>query len=79
MGLNLGWFIGVEADKKNDTIEAIKHSTVVLRQLKLFLENEMKALDRVPLEDYETPAWPYKEADRLGQLRALRKVCALLP
>lgn len=79
MGLSTGWFIGITPDKKADTVEAIKHSTVVLRQLKLFLEQEMKALDRVPLEDYETPAWPYKEADRLGQLRALRKVCALLP
>ena len=79
MGLNTSWLIGVTPDKKDDTVEAIKHSTVVLRQLKLFLEQEMKALDRVPLEDYETPAWPYKQADRQGQLRALRKVCNILP
>lgn len=77
--LNTGWLVGIDNDKKQDTLESIKSSTIVLRQLKSFLEHEIAALDRNGLEDYETPSWPYKQADRLGQLRALRKVLALVP
>lgn len=77
--LSTGWLIGVSPDKKEDTVESIKSSVTALRQLRLFLEQEIKALDATNSEDYETPSWPYKQADRLGQLRALRKVLSLIP
>lgn len=72
------WFIGVSPDKRKDTEEAIRHSTIVLRQLRAALEKEIALLDMVKLEDYDTPSWPYKQADRLGQLRAFRRILNLL-
>lgn len=79
MTLSTAWFEGVSEDKKKDTEDSIKHSTIVLRQLKKILEKQITSLDRTTLEDYETPSWAYKEADRLGQLRAYRKILALIP
>ena len=77
--LNSGWLIAIDPDKKADAISSIKSSTTALRQLKLFLEHEIRMLDHTDSKDYETPSWPYKQADRLGQLRALRKVLSLVP
>jgi hypothetical protein len=50
------WFIGVSPDKRKDTEEAIKSSTIVRRQLVAALEREIAQLDMVKLEDYDTPS-----------------------
>ena len=79
MGLISKWFIGVPEERKEEVEGAIKHSRVALDQLVKIIESEKMALDQTTfIEDYETPAWDYKQADRLGQLRAYRKILALI-
>lgn len=77
--LSTAWLIKVPEDKRTEVASSISQSTVVLRQLKLFIEHELAALDCPPTADYETPSWSHKQADRLGQMRALRRVLALVP
>lgn len=77
--MNQAWLLNVSPDKKQDVIDAVKHSTVVLRQLQYFIEHEIKQLDQTGLDDYSDPSWSHKQADRLGQLRVLRKILAILP
>ena len=79
MGLNTAWFIDVSDDKKEDTESAIRNSTIVLRQLEKIIQAEIKRLDITKLEeDYSTASWAYKQADRLGQLRSLRKLLTIV-
>lgn len=77
--LNTGWFIDVPADKKKDTEESIVHATIARRQMRLFIQEQMKQLDQTKFEeDYTSAAWAFKQADRLGQLRAYRKLLTLV-
>ena len=79
MGVNTALLIGVSDDRRKDTVEALQHSVTAFRQLKAAIEHEIKALDNTPSTDYDSNAWAYKQADRLGQLRAFRRILSFLP
>ena len=77
--LNTGWFLNVPDEKKKEVEDTIKHSTIPLRQLALFIKHQIELLDQTKMdEDYLSASWPYKQADRLGQLRAYRKLLTLV-
>lgn len=77
--MHTAWLLDVAADRKQESIDALKHSTIAMRQLKKYVEHEIRMLDQTSLDDYADAAWPFKQADRLGQLRAYRKLLAIIP
>lgn len=77
--MHTAWLIDVPAERKQETIDAIKHSTIALRQIKKFVERQIKDLDHTSLADYDNPSWSHLQADRLGQLRAYRKLLEIIP
>lgn len=72
------WLMEVPEDKRAEYLDTIKHSTIVRTQLVKVLEHEIKQLDNISRQDYTCPSWAYKQADRLGELRAYRKLLTLV-
>jgi hypothetical protein len=76
--LNIKWFIGLQAeDDKNKRESIIRGSREALDILSQIIKQEITSLNIPPASDYDSPSWAYKEADRLGQLRALTKLLNL--
>lgn len=56
----------------------IRGSASGLGRLKTIVEEELRAVEAPkPLDDYD-PGWPFKQADRLGQIRSYKKLLTLL-
>lgn len=51
-----------------------------IERLKLVLENKIKDSyeSSIKKANYESPSWPYLQADRVGYERALKEVISLL-
>lgn len=68
-----------DESEKLDFIKIIKSSSIIRKRLEAIIESMELSLQSKQLsEDYASPVWPYLQADRLGQLRALYKVKRLL-
>ena len=72
--LNTRWFTGVEDSERASREELIRNSRTVLATLTDTIDREIAALSNTTNDDYETPAWACKQADRNGQIRALKKL-----
>ncbi len=71
------WFVDVNArdpEAKRRREDLIKAGGAVLSALATVIAAEIIELSKTASESYDTPNWALKEADRQGQLRALRKV-----
>jgi len=78
MAINTGWLIGVSEERKKEVSDTLRHSSIMRGQLELLIAKEIETMDTSPVADYDNSGWAYKQADRLGQLRAYRKILALL-
>lgn len=74
------WTQGLKGDAKGDITSSFKHSMLLRRRLKLLLENKIstKRKARTKEEGYESPSWPFQQADSVGYERALDEVIALI-
>ena len=67
-----------DEDKKNFLLY-IMNSRALLDRLDAILSEFDEELGRDGLnEEYTSPAWPYLQADRLGQLKMISKIRKLL-
>lgn len=73
------WFNGLDTDERKD-LEREFNSSVRVREkiveiLKKDLQNLYASLGNE--KDYESPSWPYIQADKLGEAKALKKLITL--
>lgn len=65
---------------KDETKDKVKNDLVrgidAFERLQKVLEKKLR--DRVPADDYETPSWAFKQADRNGYERAIKEVLDLI-
>ncbi len=73
--LNSRWFVGTKSPEEKQELEGIvRNSRTVMTILTRVIDQEVAALEAIKSDDYETPAWACKQADRNGQIRALKKL-----
>ena len=71
--------VGMDAEaikKFKAEYEATKY---LMEPLKKVINNRLESLYKSPKEDYTSPSWAYKQADRNGSIRAYAEMLKLLP
>ena len=71
------WTKGLDADDAARFELTFKNSGVLRDRLHTVIENKIRDTERVQTNDYDSPAWAYKAADREGFIRALNYVLLL--
>lgn len=62
------------SEEKSRRINLVEHSTATLDLLAAVAQIEIAKLGTAPLSDYDSPGWPFKEADRKGQIRVWKNI-----
>lgn len=78
--MNTELLIGVPEAKKQEIISTIKASTTLLDALNKVLNSRLQQLEASEgkLSDYDSAAWPYKQANRNGRRTAYQELITLL-
>lgn len=80
MALSSEWTDGLKSEKEKEELRTMINSSIPLRRLGDIIKAQLKELDRKDAnDDYQSPAWPYLQADRQGQVRVYRRILSLLP
>lgn len=66
------------AEERAKTEISIRNSALTLALLQKILTKELELLDKNKMEDYALAAWPYLQADRNGQVRAIKQLLELV-
>lgn len=75
MALPLQWTKRCKTDEDKDSVLfALKNNRILINALLEILEEMESEEDSLSTKDYDSPSWAYKQADRNGALRAIRKV-----
>ena len=75
MSLCSKWFRGdATPDEKKHLELSIRNSVFTLDLLSKVIEQSIEELNRNKFEDYSTPGWDLRRADKDGQIRALRDI-----
>lgn len=72
------WFKGLTGQDKQKRQEIVLSNKIVLDILKEILYNRVREVEKSSLDDYESPSWAYRQADKNGQLRTLKEVIQYL-
>lgn len=72
------WFSHLPQDKREEFKQLVLNSSTVLDRLKDIVYNMSKNGEESKTEDYDSPSWAYRQADKNGQLRAYRDILKLL-
>lgn len=76
--INSGWLRDVQTpDARQKRAELVLNSIGVLDLLAAIVTAEIAVAQKTSTNDYDNPNWALKEADRHGQVKALRTVLAL--
>lgn len=77
--INLELLKGVPDNKKKEIEQTLRASTTMLETLHRVLKDRLKGLhlEESRSADYDSPAWPYKQANRNGQYKQLQEILAL--
>ena len=70
------WFMDLPKDQQDGFKRQVTSAKDVLEKLEEILKSKMKEV--VLSEDYDSPSWAYKQADRNGYNRALTEVQNIL-
>lgn len=72
------WTKGITDAAEADRLQLqLKNSKFLLDHLHTVVERKIKEQDRVSPNDYDSPSWAYKAADREGYIRALNYILLL--
>lgn len=75
--MNVKWSSHIKDSKDKKDFEAyVKNSSSILERLTDLIEKKIEDAE-VPKADYESSAWAYKQADRIGQIRAYKEILSL--
>lgn len=74
------WTAHLDKDKQHEFKMQVSGAMPVIKRLLSFLEDELTASKEAGLSksSYDSPAWPYMQADNLGEQRAYNRVIHLL-
>lgn len=70
------WFMDLPKDQQEGFKKQVTSAKDVLEKLEEIIKTKMKEV--VLSEDYDSPSWAYKQADRNGYNRALTEVLNIL-
>jgi len=73
--MHLAWLKGLKGPDKERRKDVVLSYRNAFDDLKNILEGQ---LEIVPLPDYDSPSWAYKQADTNGHNRALESVIRLI-
>lgn len=80
--MNTAWTKGLKkgSDELKDLEAAYAASGLLRKHLVRVLEDiyETETKSRISSNDYDSPAWAYKQADAVGYARAIAKVISIL-
>lgn len=77
--LSTRWLQFSKSDEDREELKTlIRNSTVVLGTLRKMMEKELQELETNKESDYSVANWSHLQADRLGQIRTLKKYIQLL-
>lgn len=81
MRISSVWLKGV-AKEDRDTVSKVVNSYInnddlVIERLREILQSKIKELSKGST-DFDSPAWPYLQAHRLGQLAGLEEILTLI-
>lgn len=74
------WTMGLDREVSHDVVQNFKESAVVRRRLVQLLLNkiESSAKEGRMKDLYESPSWPYLQADKRGYERAMQEIIDLV-
>lgn len=70
------WFMDLPKDEQEGFKREVKSAKNVLDKLEQIVQNKIKEI--VITNDYDSPSWAYKQADRNGYNRALIEIINIL-
>lgn len=70
------WFMDLPKDEQDGFKREVKSAKNVLDKLEQIVQNRIKEI--VITNDYDSPSWAYKQADRNGYNRALTEIINIL-
>jgi len=70
------WFMDLPKDEQDGFKREVKSAKNVLDKLEQIVQNRIKQI--VITDDYDSPSWAYKQADRNGYNRALTEIINIL-
>jgi len=70
------WFMDLPKDEQDGFKREVKSAKNVLDKLEQIVQNRIKQI--VIADDYDSPSWAYKQADRNGYNRALTEIINIL-
>lgn len=70
------WFMDLPKDEQDGFKKEVKSAKNVLDKLEQIVQNRIKQI--VITDDYDSPSWAYKQADRNGYNRALTEIINIL-
>lgn len=73
------WFNSLEADERNELEREFKSCVRVREKIIEILTKDVESLQNSMgnEKDYNSPSWPYIQADKLGEVKALKKLISL--
>jgi hypothetical protein len=71
------WDKGLTADEAAHLEATLKNSRFLLNRLETVVKNKIEETERISTNDYDSPSWAYKAADREGYIRALKYILLL--
>jgi hypothetical protein len=72
VALSSKWYTGRETREEKEKLEqTIRNSSFILDKVADLIEKQLDELNRTKVADYDKPSWPFFQADRNGQKRAL--------
>lgn len=73
------WFQDIKSKEDQENFKKmVLGSKIVLDKAVQIVYNKIKDGERSSLQDYESPSWPYKQADKIGYTRALKEIIDIL-
>lgn len=73
------WFKHLKTKEEQEKFkEVVNSSTLILDRLREIVYNRYKNGNSISIDDYDSPSWAYKQADRLGEQRAYEFILSLL-
>ena len=70
------WFMDLPKDEQEGFKREVKSAKSVLDKLEQIVQKKIKEI--VVVDDYDSPSWAYKQADRNGYNRALTEIINIL-
>lgn len=69
---------GLKGSERDLMITQLLASEMLIKRINEVVEEEIKRLDSISSDDFDSPSWAYKQAYKLGLQEGLRKLNNLL-